>query len=571
MNEIYAIKKKWFDFLIKVIWILFTIIITYLLLGSIFSTSFIGNLEFFIPESGKIEITKEHTFYIRDTWWIHLAAFVFFSLVLFRFRLKNSRFIEIGCCIIVTILAIIVAVLANRQPWSDQRQVMEIAAAFNNGDYSALERGGYLFIYPFQYGIVLFYQICSLIFGNNNWLAFQVLNAFFIGLTYYFLILILRKINYRFSDYTLTLCVSFFFTPYLFYTILVYGNVVGLLFALISFYCLLRFDENNRIIYVLTGCFTIVISMVLKTNCQIFMIAEIIFLLFSIWQNYGNRRLQIRRILFILLIIIGFIFSKNAVNHQLTKLAGEPVKGCPTVTWVAMGMQDSKMAPGWWNGYNDGTYKANDFDYEETKRAAVESIKNTISKYPDSIATMLGFYTKKIMCMWNNPLFQGLWLADVTREGDSGLEFLLSGNGRYIYTWITNVLHTWILIGVFLYCIFGYRERKYQMILLPITFIGGFVFHIFWEEKCIFAMPYFLLLIPLCVLGYQYWREYLLLDKEKLAPTLSKVGIVLLLICLLSYTKVFVKLIARNDDTHVFNTYTQETVRQNMEVEEKRE
>lgn len=33
--------------------------------------------------------------------------------------------------------------------------------------------------------------------------------------------------------------------------------------------------------------------------------------------------------------------------------------------------------------------------------------------------------------------------------------------------------------------------------------------------------------------------------------------------------RVFVKLVARNEDTHVINTYTQEMVKQNMEVEEK--
>lgn len=566
MNKVFTIKNKCPDFLIKLIWIFFTIIITYLLLGSIFSTSFIGNLEFYIPESGKLEITKEHTFYVRDIWWIHLTVFIFFSVVLSRIHLKNSRVVEIGCCMITTVLSIFIAIMANRYPWSDQRQVMEIATAFNSGDYSALERGGYLFIYPFQYGIVLFYQACSLLFGNNNWLAFQILNAFFIGSTYYVLILILKKINYRFSNYTLTLCVSFFFTPYLFYTILIYGNVIGLLLALTSFYFLLKFDENNKIIYAIISGGTIVVSTILKTNCLIFMIAEIIFILFSIFQNFENRRRMIKRILCILLMVLGFWLSKNAVSHQLIKLAGEPVKGCPTITWVAMGMQDSKMAPGWWNGYNDGTYKINDYDYEATEKAATESIRKTISTFSDSVSTMLGFYSKKIMCMWNNPLFQSLWLVDVTKEGNSGLDFLLSGSGRYIYTWVTNILHTWILIGVFLYCILGYRERKYQMILLPITFIGGFVFHIFWEEKCIFAMPYFLLLIPLCVLGYQYWREYLLMDKEKLLPMLGKIGVVLLLICLFSYTKVFVKLIARNDDTYVFNTYTQKTVRQNMEM-----
>lgn len=166
------------------------------------------------------------------------------------------------------------------------------------------------------------------------------------------MILILKKINYRFSNYTLTLCVSFFFTPYLFYTILIYGNVIGLLLALTSFYFLLKFDENNKIIYAVISGGTIVVSTILKTNCLIFMIAEIIFILFSIFQNFENGRRMIKRILCILLMVLGFWLSKNAVSHQLIKLAGEPVKGCPTITWVAMGMQDSKMAPGWWNGYN---------------------------------------------------------------------------------------------------------------------------------------------------------------------------------------------------------------------------
>ena len=34
---------------------------------------------------------------------------------------------------------------------------------------------------------------------------------------------------------------------------------------------------------------------------------------------------------------------------------------------------------------------------------------------------------------------------------------------------------------------------------------------------------------------------------------------------LLLNTKVFIELIARNDDTHVFSTYTQETVKQNAD------
>ena len=38
--------------------------------------------------------------------------------------------------------------------------------------------------------------------------------------------------------------------------------------------------------------------------------------------------------------------------------------------------------------------------------------------------------------------------------------------------------------------------------VLPLTFIGGFIFHLFWEGKCQYTLPYFMLLLPLSIIGF---------------------------------------------------------------------
>lgn len=45
-------------------------------------------------------------------------------------------------------------------------------------------------------------------------------------------------------------------------------------------------------------------------------------------------------------------------------------------------------------------------------------------------------------------------------------------------------------------------------LLLPMIFIGGFIFHLFWEAKGQYTITYFVLLIPLLCKGtYGYDRR----------------------------------------------------------------
>lgn len=74
--------------------------------------------------------------------------------------------------------------------------------------------------------------------------------------------------------------------------------------------------------------------------------------------------------------------------------------------------------------------------------------------------------------------------------------------GSWHMSRLLNYLHIWILFGAALLIFSGKEELSPEMLLLMTVFVGGFVFHAFWEAKGQYTLPYFVLLIPLAVQGY---------------------------------------------------------------------
>ena len=70
---------------------------------------------------------------------------------------------------------------------NDALQLDEIMQAFSRGDYSSLQEGGYLFVYPFQVTYVLIGQVLQALCGPSNYLVYQLLNVVSILCNLYFL------------------------------------------------------------------------------------------------------------------------------------------------------------------------------------------------------------------------------------------------------------------------------------------------------------------------------------------------------------------------------------------------
>ena len=564
----------------RAVWILFTVIIGYLLIASIFSTCYYGGY-IFPTASGTTEMVAGHTFYIRDNFIQHIVLFVFFSFLLLSCKMESiqkifhAKYFEVAVCILAGVVSVLIVLFAQCAPSSDPKYVVDAAAAILQNDFSDLEEGGYLFICPHQMGIVIYFQILSVLFGSMNYIAFELINVIWIVLAYYILVKLAGILWDRRQDNCATAVLCLLFLPYLFYATYLYGTVVGLTFALLSFYTMFLFERNAKLPYLFICGLSMGIATVLKSNHQIFLIAEIVYLLCSCFpvKNFSakntERKKIYRKLMLLLSIFICFCLCSAGVKQYEKYINnGSAISGIPMTAYIAMGLQDGKLAPGWYNGYNSSIYEENDYDYEKADSAAKNEIKKIVSGYPQDITTSISFFVKKVSAQWNNPTFRSLKIIE-----DGKLSWITSGTGRYIYIFFVNLLHTWLLAGTFLYGVMRFRVCSMKELLLPVTFIGGILFHLFWEAGASYAIPYILLLLPLCVCGYGEWRQWLLNRKNEILENgwksepgvclqrkIMAAAVVVIVVCALSYTEPFAKMFARNENTGAFDTFTQEPV-----------
>ncbi|MDE7429424.1 MAG: hypothetical protein K2N00_09200, partial [Lachnospiraceae bacterium] len=149
-----------------------------LLLHSVFSTSFVGTL---VLEDGS---WQERTLNIADSPLRHLLLFVVLSVMLLLVRKVWERVrvrVTVNTFWLFTVITLAVGtayvLMTQLYPGSDPAKVYAIAMQWRQGDFSAFQEEGYLFCYPFQSGIVLFFYLLSFLFGEGNYVGLQLVNV----------------------------------------------------------------------------------------------------------------------------------------------------------------------------------------------------------------------------------------------------------------------------------------------------------------------------------------------------------------------------------------------------------
>ena len=127
--------------------------------------------------------------------------------------------------------------MSRSTPVSDQGFVSMAASQFLHGDYNLLNKGNYLYVYPFQLGIVGFIEIIYSIVGEDNYFFLMMLNVFSLCISFYTLYKISVEIFEDRKVSTFTTLLLFGCIPAIFYCTYVYGTLYGFMFALIG--CLL--------------------------------------------------------------------------------------------------------------------------------------------------------------------------------------------------------------------------------------------------------------------------------------------------------------------------------------------
>jgi hypothetical protein len=370
------------------------------------------------------------------------------------------------------------------------------------GDYTQLQKGGYIYIYPHQKGLMLLEAVIYAVAGERTVKVMMVLNAVSLVILY----VLFQKITVMLcgKQKSLVPYVSFLavvlWLPLAFYVDFVYGNLIGLMLSVLGFWLFLNYLKDYRFRYAAGGALCLAVAVQIKKNYLIALLAVSVLLLLEAIRARNRQSLLAIAVSAALCATAG-----TAVNSCISFISDTQINsGIPVEAWIAMGLQENtERANGWYNAYNIMTYSIYDHDTGMTRTACIESIKNSLNYMKEHPDYTLRFWGTKIASQWNDPTFQCFWYYKNKGADGVNIEWARSvfSDNKWLVE-LLNLFQSQILGGVLLYMLCNWKKISLPQLLLPICFLGGFFFHLMWEAKAQYIFSYFVLLIPYAVLGF---------------------------------------------------------------------
>ncbi len=457
---------------------------------------------------------SEHTYFVKDYFGFHMMLAGMFCIILLLVAKKDSIknklclkenedfLVKIEKILILLILleGFIIVLSFRIIPRADQSDVMYAAYALKNGDYTPFQKGGYISECSNQIGLLWFWYILSFVFGDNNFLAFQMINVFAVAILYRQLSDISEILNLPKMYRIIVLLFGALYVPVLFYTTFAYGNIIAQMLALVSLKYEMTFMKQPKIRYALASAAALMLSVAMKENSLIFVIGMLIYAVIKFMEKK-----EAKIWVLIACMIVGVFAQKCFLKNLLEVKTGEQIEGMSMWSFVAMGLHENEdFCDGWYDGSTFVTYEECGYDVDEQKKTALTDIQNRLEEFYKDKRYAVRFFSGKIASQWNNPSFQSVWINQ-TCGSDVGhakwIQKLLSVKYADKMTRVLDTVQFLVLTGVILSLLLP-KERT-DDILLKVIFIGGFLFHTVWEAKAQYALPYFMLMIPISFKGYR--------------------------------------------------------------------
>ncbi len=474
------------------IYILLIFIMFFLLIKSLISTATV--------KEGVYEIV----YYNSDNYLVNVlililyisACFILYP-ILERIKLK---YITLFIFCVTVLMGVIWVVNAQIGLNGDSSSIITSAYQFTQGDYSVLTKS-YFKHYPFQLGFTMVCQLLMTIFSwNDSAIPFAIINVICLALTYVGIILLSDTVFKKeiIAKYSGVLCL-FCLTAILFCTF-VYGIVISLMFSVWGIFIYTKYNQKNKVVYLFISAFLLGVSYLIKTNAMVVIIALMIISFMHVINKKDKKYLVFIAMVIVLsmsLKIITIQVYENKVNTSLSD--SEPLIG-----WLAMGLQESERAPGWYNGFNYNNFEASGLNSNVAKEKAFEEIKKSLSKFIHNPGYATKFFESKICSQWNEPTFESLWFGQsrpsyVERQGIFKIAYEnIDNNGFYYYM---NFYQQFIYLLTLLYFTLNIKNHDLNHIIIPLIILGGFTYHAFFEAKSQFIFIYFLLMVPLAASG----------------------------------------------------------------------
>lgn len=282
------------------------------------------------------------------------------------------------------------------------------------------------------------------------------------------------------------------------YSTFVYGNILNFMLCIISVWMQLKYSDNNKIRYFVISAISIAFAIIIKSNSMIVLVAMIIMFLLDFLKNRKFIKLVLPVVLILITVILGIL-----LNTFYAKRSGIKINdGAPKLLWVGMGLQESPLAPGWYNGYSYAPYVKNNFEKEKTINQAKESIYNSLDKFKNNPTYAAKFFYKKFVSQWNDPSYQGFWISQFHDKQRSIIaNSMYYGKLHKISITFMNTYQFIVFLGALCFVVLERKKINTNEMFLGMIIFGGFLFHMVWEAKGQYIVTYFAMIVPYAAAG----------------------------------------------------------------------
>lgn len=393
----------------------------------------------------------------------------------------------------------------DRIPTGDQAFVYGGASYFLEGDYVFLESGGYCSMYPHQLGLIALVELLFLFVGPLNYFAFQVICVLFTVGIVYMGYRIVKEITTH-TAVVLMYCVMMMgCLPMVFYTGWVYGDIPSIFFALMTEVMLLQYSKQKKNRYLVGIVVSILMGLLVRKNALILLVALCLVVGVHLIREMDKKLL----LTLVLSIVLPTLAYQGVYKMYEIRAGHEMYDAIPTISWIAMGMQEDNGRYGWYNNYPKEVFYGNASNADFATVIIKEDMENRIEEFKEDIPYAWTFFKGKILSQWNEPLYQSIYFnGDYSnlQETVDPNSFVAKLSNDYFakVLWICDRLQFWVYLGTACYFLFAVKkDSNILQHLLAVAMLGGFFFSIIWEAKARYILPYYITMFPCAVIGYE--------------------------------------------------------------------
>ena len=388
-------------------------------------------------------------------------------------------------------------------PRADSALVIEAAKRFAAGDFSPLE-GEYFSRVSYQLGICLPLEgLARLLPGLDLNLLMQALNCVISAALMALLCGPAGGLSGDARTSGAAALLYLAFVPMLLFNMFVYGVLPMLLLCVLAMRCFARCARTGERRFGVLYALLIGAAAALKPNAMIVMLALLICAAVHALQRKDGFLLLCAA----LSVVLCFALPAGVIRLYELRAGVTLAPDTGMLLRLAMGMQDSMIAAGWYNGVIE-EYWPLSVTPEMEKAAALEMLAARLRVFAADPAGAWAFFKEKCLTQWAEPSYDILWYGAVCGKSGrfNGLAHAIFRDGspvRALLAGYMNIFQQAAYVLALIGTCGMIREKRIEAVqlMLPVTVLGGFLYHMLFEAKSQYIYPYMLLLLPLAAAG----------------------------------------------------------------------